>query len=134
MFDFLWEELRLPLHYDEDVERAEAIALEAAREATSGIVEEARGQLDRIRQRYPLQPADLEPQTYLRLTDNWVELSVRFLVRAWGIRSVKDGVTRAILSRYRGEGITIASASIEIARLPDVGVAVSPPAPHDGAG
>lgn len=122
MFGFLWEEMRLPLHFDEDIDRAEAIALAAAREATADVVEEARRQLDRVRQEYPLQPADLEPQSYLRITDNWVELSVRFLVRAWGIRGAKDGITRAILARYRAEGITIASASVEIARVAELTV------------
>jgi small-conductance mechanosensitive channel len=140
MFDFLWEEMRIPLHYDEDLERAEAIALAAAREATAGVVDEARAQLHRIRQRFPLQPADLEPQAYLRLTDDWVELSIRFLVRAWGIRSTKDGITRAVLARYRQEGITIASASFEVARVPELTVAAArgadgrDPAGRDPAG
>jgi small-conductance mechanosensitive channel len=127
MFDFLWEEMRIPLHYDEDHDRAEAIALEASREATAGAVEEARRQLDRMRQQFPLQPADLEPMSYLRLTDNWVELSVRFLVRAWGIRSTKDDITRAILARYREEGISIASASVEVARVPDLTIRAAAP-------
>jgi small-conductance mechanosensitive channel len=86
------------------------------------VIEEAQAQLERLRQQFPLQAADLEPQTFLRLTDNWVELSIRFLVRAWGIRSVKDGVTRVVLARYREEGISIASASFEVARLPEVAV------------
>lgn len=122
MFGFLWEEMRLPLHFDEDLERAEAIALGAAQEATADVVEDARRQLDRVRQRYPLQAADLEPQTYVRITDNWVELTVRFLVRAWGIRAAKDGITRVVLARYRAEGIAIASASFELARAPVLAV------------
>jgi small-conductance mechanosensitive channel len=122
MFDFLWEEMRIPLHYEEDLARAEAIALEVARATTAPVAEEARRELHRLRQRFPLQPADLEPQSYLRLTDNWVELSLRFLVRAWGIRTAKDEITRTILARYREEGITIASASFELARMPEVRV------------
>jgi small-conductance mechanosensitive channel len=120
MFDFLWEEMRIPLHYEEDLERAEAIALAAARGATVHVVEDARRQLERVRQRFPLQPADLEPQSYLRLTDDWVELSVRFLVRAWGIRAAKDEITRSVLRRYREEGISIASATFEVVKLPEL--------------
>lgn len=122
MFGFLWEEMRLPLHFDEDVERAEAIALAAAREATDDDVVEARRQLERMRQQYPLQPAELEPQSYLRITDNWVELSIRFLVRAWGVRAAKDGITRAILARYRAEGISIASATFELVKAPELSI------------
>jgi small-conductance mechanosensitive channel len=129
MFDFLWEEMRIPLHYEEDLGRAEAIALHAAREASAEVVDEARRQLHRVRQQFPLQPADLEPQTYLRLTDNWVELSVRLLVRAWGIRPTKDAMTRTILARYREEGISIASTSFELARLPELSIRAAPGVP-----
>jgi small-conductance mechanosensitive channel len=122
MFDFLWEEIRIPLHYEEDHGRAEAIAIAAARDVSTGVVDDARGQLHRLRQQFPLQAADLEPQSYLRLTDNWVELSIRFLVRAWGVRAAKDEITRTILTRYRDAGITIASASFEVARIPELSI------------
>jgi len=122
MFDFRWEELKLPLHYDEDLAHAEAVALEATRRATSGVIDDARRQLQSLRRQFPLQSADLEPQAYLRLTDNWVELKVRFLLRAWGTQAAKNDISREILRRYREEGITIASASFEIAKLPVVGV------------
>jgi small-conductance mechanosensitive channel len=139
MFGFLWEEMRLPLHFDEDLERAAAIALVAAREATDDAMVDARLQLDRVRQQYPLQPADLEPQTYLRITDNWVELSVRFLVRAWGVRATKDAITRDILVRFRAEGISIASATFELVKAPELAIrpvdgrAPRPDAPERGA-
>lgn len=44
-------------------DRAEAIALAAAREATDDAVRDARRELERFRHQYPLQPADLEPQS-----------------------------------------------------------------------
>jgi small-conductance mechanosensitive channel len=136
MFGFLWEEMRLPLHFDEDLERAEAIALAAAREATDDAVIDARLQLDRVRQQYPLQPTDLDPQAFLRITDNWVELSLRFLVRAWGVRATKDAITRDILARFRAQGIAIASATFELVKAPEltihpaVGRAPRPDAPE----
>jgi small-conductance mechanosensitive channel len=121
-FDFLWEEMRFGLHYEEDLQKAERIALEVARQHTAQTVAEGRDNLERLRRRFPLQAADLEPRTYLRMTDNWVELALRFLVRAWGTRATKDAMTREILARYRAEGITIASASFEVARLPELTV------------
>jgi small-conductance mechanosensitive channel len=117
-FDFLWEELKLPLHYDEDLERAEAIVLEAAREATSGIMDEGRRALSGMRERYLIHAGDLEPRCFVRLTDNWVELSVRFLVKAWGVRELKDRMSRRILERFRAEGIEVASSTFELVRAP----------------
>lgn len=117
-FNFLWEELRLPLHYDEDLERAEAIALEAVRDATQGIREDGRSALTQMRERYLIHAGDLEPRGYVRLTDNWVELSVRFLVKAYGVREVKDQIARRILQRFRAEGIELASAGFEVVKVP----------------
>jgi small-conductance mechanosensitive channel len=116
-FDFLWEEMRLPLRYSEDLRRAEAIVLEAAREATSDIIEEGHRELARMRERYLIHAGDLEPRAFLRLTDNWVELSVRFLVKAFGVREVKDRMTRTILERFREEGIELATSKLELVRV-----------------
>jgi small-conductance mechanosensitive channel len=117
-FNFLWEELRLPLRYDGDLRRAEAIVLAAVREATAGIIEEGHRELANMRERYLIHASELEPRAYLRLTDNWVELSVRFLVKAYGVREVKDTISRRVLERFREEGIELASATVELVRLP----------------
>jgi small-conductance mechanosensitive channel len=121
-FNFLWEELRLPLRYGTDVARAEAIALEAVREATTGIIQEGHRELENMRERYLIHAADLEPRAFLRLTDNWMELSVRFLVKTYGIREAKDVISRRILERFNEEGIELASATVELVRVPPVEV------------
>ncbi|WP_141327264.1 mechanosensitive ion channel family protein [Myxococcus sp. AB025B] len=117
-FNFLWEELRLPLRYDMDISRAESIILAAVREATSGIIEEGHRELANMRERYLIHAGELEPRAFLRLTDNWVELSVRFLVKTYGVRDVKDVIARRVLERFREEGIELASATVEVVRVP----------------
>ncbi|NVJ10090.1 mechanosensitive ion channel [Myxococcus sp. AM001] len=121
-FNFLWEELRLPLRYDTDLQRAEATVLAAVREATAGIIEEGHRELAHLRERFLIHASELEPRVYLRLTDNWVELSVRFLVKTYGVREVKDAISRRVLTRFREEGIDLASATMELVRLPRVEV------------
>ncbi|NVJ17766.1 hypothetical protein [Myxococcus sp. AM010] len=83
-FNFLWEEL--PLRYDTDFQRAEAIIVATVREATAGIIDEGRHELANMRERYLIHADELEPRAYLWLTDNWVELRVR---------EVKDGISSA---------------------------------------
>lgn len=84
----------MPLHFDEDLQLAERILIEAARNATADVVREGRAAIDRMRERFPIHTTDLDPRVYLRITDNWVELTVRFLVEAYGVRELKD-VSRA---------------------------------------
>jgi hypothetical protein len=55
---------------------------------------------------------------YYRLTDNWLEMSVRFVVRDRGIREVKDAISREVLRELDAAGIALASATFEVVGLP----------------
>ncbi len=73
-----------------------------------------------MRERYVVNDSEFEPKVYLRLTDNWVELALRFLVNERGVRDVKDAVSREILAGLEKAGIGIASSTYEIVGLPPV--------------
>lgn len=124
-FPFIWEEIALPIAYRDDRARAERILLEAARRHSLKSTELGADALAELQRRYATSPASLEPQVYWRLTDNWVELSVRFLCADHGVRDVKDAMTREILSELDAAGIGIASATFEIVGLPELRVAVA---------
>lgn len=132
-FEFLWEELQIPLRYDGDLDSAEAIVLDAVREVTHDTLAEGRRALTRMQERYLVQAGDLEPQTYVRLTDSWIELSVRFLVNARGTRSTKDQIVRRILRGFRQSGIEIATASFEVVRVPKLELTAAAPESGDEA-
>ena len=54
------------------------------------------------------------------MTDNWLELSARFLVEDHGVRDVKDAMTRQILGALDEAGIGVASATFEVVGLPSM--------------
>lgn len=121
-FPYLFEEITLPIKYDVDRNRVEEILVRCAEPATRDVKamsEEARQHLQR---EYGLSPEDLTPRVYYRLTDNWLELTLRFVVREHGIRQVKDEMSRAILRELDEAGIGIASATFEIVGLPPLKV------------
>jgi hypothetical protein len=60
------------------------------------------------------------PRVYYRLTDNWLELTVRFIVRDHGIRDVKDAMSRDIIAALDEAGIGIASGTYDIVGLPPI--------------
>jgi hypothetical protein len=78
--------------------------------------------LDHIRRQYLVNFEDLAPRVFYRLTDNWLELTVRFLVSAHGVREVKDAMSREILAAFDAAKIGIASATFEIVGLPPLQV------------
>ncbi len=117
-FPYLWEEMTLPISYTADRKRAELILLDAAKRHTVKIHDMSEEALDTMKHRYFVQSASLEPAVYFRLTDNWLELAVRFIVMDRGIRDVKDAMSRDILAALDEAGIGIASATFEIVGLP----------------
>jgi hypothetical protein len=64
---------------------------------------------------------------FYRLTDNWLELTVRFVVEEHGIRQVKDAISRSLLEELERASISIASATYDIVGLPPVRVIVDRP-------
>lgn len=123
-FPFIWEEMHLPIAYRDDRARVEAILLEAARRHAVRSGELDAALLVRLERQYGVHAKDFEPTVYWRLTDNWLELTVRFITRDHGIRNVKDAMSREVLPQLEASGIGIASATVEISGLPplDVGL------------
>jgi small-conductance mechanosensitive channel len=117
-FPYIWEELSLPVSYASDRARAEQILLSAATRHTVPIAELSEPALREMERRYLLKAADLSPHVYYRLTDNWLELTVRFIVEDHGIRAVKDAMARDVLLELDAAGIGIASATFEIVGVP----------------
>ena len=118
-FQFVWEEMRIPISYKDDRQAAEQILLEIANRHTEQKVEEAKVAFANLRERYrTVRDDELRPRVFYRLTDNWVELSLRFVVDADRARTVKDAMSRDILSALEAKKIGIASATFEILSLP----------------
>ncbi|MGN6368199.1 MAG: mechanosensitive ion channel family protein, partial [Phycisphaerae bacterium] len=121
-FPYIWEEMTIPVGYKSDWQKAEQILLEAARRETEGIEGIAEEDLRELERRYAARRANMKPRVFLRMTDNWVELTVRFIVKDHAIRDVKDAMGRDILKAFTKEGIEVASGTYDIVGLPEVKV------------
>lgn len=111
---YLWEEIAVPIPYSADADAAEGILLDAARRHAVASAEVDGQALRELQRRYFMAAPDAEPRVYCRLTDNWLELALRFLVRDHGIREVKDAITRDVLRGLKGAGIPVASTTIQL--------------------
>jgi small-conductance mechanosensitive channel len=117
-FPFIWEEVRLPIRYQDDRHTAERVLLQAAQRHAirgEGLPEAQKRDLER---RYGLELNDIEPKVYWRITDNWLELTVRFLCPDHGTRHIKDAMSREILEQLDAAGIGIGSTTFEITGIP----------------
>ena len=81
------------------------------------ITQDHRNQLTK---RFGIDLPDLKPKVYYRITDNWLELTVRFVVGTHQIRDTKDGMSRQIVEALQTSGISIASATYDIVGFPPI--------------
>lgn len=118
LFEFIWEELTLPIPHTSDWKRAEEILLaEAVRISRIHGAGEGMAQM---RRRFPVPETELEPRVFVRATDNWMELAARFVVPIRSARSLKDEMTRRVVDRLEAEGVEVASATMDLTvRGPD---------------
>jgi small-conductance mechanosensitive channel len=128
-FPFIFEEMRLPVSYSDDWERAEQILLDAAGRHTLQIKDLEQAAIRELQRRYFLGDDRPGPRVYWKITDNWLELTVRFVVRDHGVREVKDAMSRDILKALKAAGLGVASGTYDIVGLPPIEVQLKDAAP-----
>lgn len=60
----------------------------------------------------------LKPRVYDHLSDNWLELHLRFFSKPHGARNFRDEIAKLILDRFEQAGIQVASATYDLVGLP----------------
>jgi small-conductance mechanosensitive channel len=111
-FEYVWEELRIPVPYDVDWKAAERIVLEEAERVSA--TEGAREAIREMTARFPIPRHEVDPKVYVSLTDNWVELAARFVIPVRRSRTIHDELNRAIRERFDAAGIRIASETMVV--------------------
>jgi small-conductance mechanosensitive channel len=120
-FPYMWDEIPIPIKYGADYQRAESILLDIARKHTAEYVEQATPALEKLRERFVLAlEIELEPKVYVRLTDNWIELTLRFTGPVHGIRGIKDAMARDLIPALAAANLEIASGTYEIVGIPPI--------------
>ena len=119
-FPFIWEEMAIPITYQADRDRAEAILLDAAKAHAVDPSRMADDAMQTLQDRFSVEPTDLEPRVFYRITDNWLELTVRFILGTHQIRGAKDAMSRQIVAELDAAGIGIASATYDIVGFPPI--------------
>ena len=118
-FPYIWDEICIPLHFHQDFERAERILLDAG--CKHALTEKSLGkdEVCRLEDRFGIEVGQVDPRTFWRLTENWLEITVRFLGPDHGIRTIKDQMTREIIAGFDKAGIVIAAVRQEAVTAPE---------------
>lgn len=118
-FRYLWDEITIPITYDSNWRLAGELMLEQGREYSSPLLAEAEAELRPMKEHYPLGETGVEPTLYIVMTDNWIEMTLRYVVETRKRREVKAGLHRELLQSFQAQDrITVASATFEIVGFP----------------
>jgi small-conductance mechanosensitive channel len=119
---FIWDEITIPITYGSDWKVALEKFTFIVVEQTKHTLQQAEEGISKIRDKYYAgQIRNLEPIAYLKATDNWIELSVRYTVNVYERRKVQNAIHRGVLEEIaRNDKIKIASATSEIVGFPEI--------------
>ena len=122
---YLWDEITVPVTYTSDWRRATEIMLEHGQTYTEELHADAAARLTKMIDRYPLQRTQVEPTIYMAMTDNWIEITLRYIVDARERRKIKGQLHRELLQHFETEErVTVASMTVEIVGFPPLKGAV----------
>jgi small-conductance mechanosensitive channel len=127
-FPYLWDEINLPVKYGDDADRVEKILLDSARRHALTHEQIGDEEVQRLKDQFGIDVGDVDPRVYWRMTDNWLELTIRFLAPDHGIRPIKDAMSREILAALNDAKIEIASGTYAIVEVPPLKVELAAPA------
>lgn len=123
-FPFLWDEFNIPLRYGSDIELAKSIIIGVAQEHLSEYVEASISNWKEIVKKFYIEDAEVQPTLAISITDNWVNMNLRYIVDYKKRRSTKHILNEAIGKKILAtEGkVVIASATFEIVKIPSLNI------------
>jgi small-conductance mechanosensitive channel len=104
-FPYIWDEVSLPIRFSSNYRRAEACILDAANKHAVTAERIGAKEIKRLEERFGIAVGDIDPRVFWRITENWLELTVRFLGPDHGIRGIKDKMTRDIVAAFARDGV-----------------------------
>jgi small-conductance mechanosensitive channel len=120
-FDFLWDEITIPITYDSDWNEAATKILSIVKNETKEVSEHAEKSMLQIEEKYYLTKRSLEPAIFLTLTDNWITFDIRYMAEVRQRRLLHDKLSRMILNEIeKSEKIKIASTTLDITGFPPI--------------
>jgi small-conductance mechanosensitive channel len=126
-FDFMWDELTIPITYDSDWQEAKTLILDIVSKETKDIIEKSEMIMEKIKGKYYFTKRSIEPAIFLTLTDNWISFGIRYVTDIRTRRVLHDKLSRAILMEIeKSDKVKIASQTINITDFPPLKVKTIP--------
>jgi small-conductance mechanosensitive channel len=123
-FPFLWDEIKIPIQYGSNYEKTTQILNDIGKEIAGDLTTESREKWNTLQKKYLLEDSQTEPMVSLIANDNWVEFTLRYVVRYNKRRATKTLLFTKILKEIEATNgeVKFASATFHIVETPDFNV------------
>ena len=123
-FPFIWDQFNLPIRYGSDMDLAKSIVITIALETLSDDTRASKAEWEAVVKKYYIEDAEVEPTLAIRLTDNWVEYNLRYIVdykkRRMTRHILHDKICKAF-EQTNGK-VVLASTTLELIKIPELKV------------
>ena len=123
-FPFIWDQFNLPIRYGSDMDLAKSIVITIALETLSDDTRASKAEWEAVVKKYYIEDAEVEPTLSIRLTDNWVEYNLRYIVdykkRRMTRHILHDKICKAF-EQTNGK-VVLASTTLELIKIPELKV------------
>lgn len=112
-FPYIWDEVRLPIQFHNDYRKAEEILVKAAKSHALSCDGVAKEEIGRLKQKFGIEVSEIDPRVFWRITEDWLELTVRYLATDHGGRAIKDSINREVVAGLEEAGVVIGTTRQE---------------------
>lgn len=115
-FNFVWDEIHIPIRFGSDVKLVKKIMNKVAEEVLGDVSALAKEAWYDMRRKFKLEDASLEHRVFMKFDDNWIEFSLRYVVDIKNRRTITDLLYTKLLEEillYK-DSIELASQTIEL--------------------
>ena len=120
-FPFLWDEIKLPIMFGSDYDKANEIILAAGISVAGDLTDTSHQKWIELQKKYRLEDAQSAPMVSLIVNDNWVEYTLRYVVSYKQRRITKTKLFTQILKDVEATkgAIKFASATFQLVEPPE---------------
>lgn len=126
-FPFVWDQIVLPIKYNSDIKLAMTRFKQIADDQLKDYAAFAKEHWKKMLKKYLLENANIDPVITIELTDNWIELNLRYVVDYKARKSTKHKlytrIHQAILESK--DKISLASTTLDITEIPTIDISRS---------
>jgi len=101
------------------MERTIKILTEVGSEYTKEFLKDAQRELEDIKRKFLVPKVEFEPMVYVKVTSNWVQLTMRYVVEAKKRRAASSYIYKEVFTRVQqAKDIQIASETVDLTVQP----------------